>query len=159
MDGAEDAVGDERVVGPDVAGLQLAAQLDGRVPVAELAQDVGDARQAAVLERVGVAGAAQADRGGERLVRAAVVARGLERRAEALVELGGLRRELVGEREREPGADRLDAGGELAALGRRDALEPEGAGAQVDALGALRPPPRPRARARPPRRACPALCR
>ena len=137
VDGAEGAVGHQGVVGTDVAGLKLVAQLDGGVPVAELAQDVGDARQADVLERVGAAGAAQAERGGERLVRAAVVARRLERRAEALVELGGLRRELMGQREREPGADRLDAGGELAALGRRHALQTQGASAQVDALGAL----------------------
>ena len=42
------------------------------------------------------------------------------------------------EREREPGADGLEPGVELAALGARDALEPERAGAQVDAPGALR---------------------
>ena len=155
MDGAEGAVGDQGVVGADVAGLKLAAQLDGGVPVAELAQDVGDARQADVLERVGAARAAQAERGGERLVRAAVVARGLQGRAEALVELGGLRRELVGEREREPGADRLDAGGELAALGRRHALQSQGAGAQVDALGALGLLAGRAREGRPPRRACP----
>ena len=91
VNGAEGAVGHQGVVGPDVAGLKLVTQLDGGVPVAELAQDVGDARQADVFERVGAAGAAQAERGGERLVGAAVVARRLQRRAEALVELGGLR--------------------------------------------------------------------
>ena len=89
-----------------------------------------------MLERVGAARFAEADRGVERRVRAAVVARDLQRRAEPLVDLGGLEREPVLEREREPGADRLHAVVELAALGPRDALEPEGPRAQVDALGA-----------------------
>ena len=139
VDRAEDPVDDERVSsGGRRPALELAAQLDRPRPsrparAGRRPRTTGSrARARRRLPR------AQPDGGGERLARAAVVARGLERRTQALVELGGLRRELVREREREPGADRLDARREVAALGGRDALEPERPGAQIDALGALR---------------------
>ena len=81
---------------------------------------------------------AQPDRRPERLARAAVVARHLVRGAEPLVDLGGLERQLVLEREREPGADDRDPVVERAELDLGDALEAHRARAQVRALGAHR---------------------
>ena len=91
---------------------------------------------------------AQPDRRAERVARAAVVARDLVRGAEPLVDLGGLRGQLVLEREGEAGADDLDAVVVRAALDPRDALEPHRAGAQVGAIGAHRLGPRPLGRRR-----------
>ena len=82
-------------------------ELRGALPVAQLAQHVGHAAEARVLHAVGAARLAEADRGGERIARAAVVARDLVGRAEPLVDLRRLERELVLERQREPGPDRL----------------------------------------------------
>ena len=84
-------------------------------PVAALAQHVGHARHAGA-DRVRVrARLAQLQRGVERLLGAAEVGRLVERHAEALVELGGDRGEVVLEREREAVADDLQPG----ARGRR----------------------------------------
>ena len=81
---------------------------------------------------------AEADGGVERVARAAVVAGDLVRRPEPLVDLRRRERELVLEREREPGADRLHPGLELPALHAGDALEPEDPRPQVGPLGARR---------------------
>ena len=79
------------------------------LPVAELAQHVGHAAEARVLEHVGPAQLAQPDRGSERLARGAVVGDDLVRGGEPLVDLCGLARELVLERESETRADLRDA--------------------------------------------------
>ena len=78
-------------------------------PLAALAQHVGHARHAGA-DRVRVrARPAQRQRGVERLLGAAQVGRLVQRHAEALVELGGDRGEVVLEREREAVADELEA--------------------------------------------------
>ena len=105
---------------------QLVRELRRAIPVAELAQDVGHAAEARVLEAVGPVRLAEADRGVERVARAAVVAGDLVRGAEPLVDLRRLERELVLEREREPGPDRLHPLVELPALDARDALRARG---------------------------------
>ena len=99
VDRAEHAVGDERVVRARARADQPLAQLDGLVPVAELAQHVGHAAEAHLLERAGVPGLAEPERRRERVAGAAVVTRDLVGGAQALVDLRGLRGQLVLERE------------------------------------------------------------
>ena len=74
------------------------------------------------------AGAAELQRRVERLLGAAVVGRVVERDAEALVELGGDRGEVVLERQREAAAHRLQPALVVAVLGARHALEPDARG-------------------------------
>ena len=112
-----------------------------------------------MLQAVGSVRLAEADRRGERVARAAVVARDLVRRAEPLVDLRRLERELVLERQREPGADGLHPLVELPALHARDPLEPEDPRPQIGALRAPGLLAGPAGRARPRRRCWPALCR
>jgi hypothetical protein len=81
-----------------------------------------------------VSALAQADRRSQRVARAAVVPGDLVRSAQALVDLGGLRGQLVLERQRQAGPDDLDARLVRAALGAGDAFEPHGAGAQVGSI-------------------------
>ena len=89
-----------------------------------------------MLEAVGAVRRAEADRGVERVARAAVVAGHLVRGAEPLVDLRRLERELVLEREREPGADGLHPRLEVPALDADDAFEPQDPRPQVDPLRA-----------------------
>ena len=79
------------------------------------------------------------ERGAERVAGARVVARDLVRGAEPLVDLGGLERELVLERQRRalPGWSRCPSSN-APSLDAGDAFEPHRAGAQVGALGAQR---------------------
>ena len=138
VDRAEHPVGHQRVVRGGAGNLQLRAELGRPVPVAELAQHVGHAAEAHLLHALGPARLAEADRRGERVARAAVVAGDLVGRSQALVDLGGRERELVLEREREPRPDGLQAGLEIPALHPGDALEPQRPRPQVGALGAGR---------------------
>ena len=85
-----------------------------------------------------LAGAAEVEGGVERLLGLAVVGAVVEDEAEALVELGGDRGEVVLERQGEAAADRLQALLEVAALGLDHALEAEDAGVEVDPLGGVR---------------------
>ena len=138
-DRPEHAVHHQRRVRAGARGAQLLRQLDRALPVAQLAQHVGHAAQAGVLRARGAARLTEADRGGERRARAAVVAGDLVGRAEPLVDLGRLERELVLEREREPCSDRVHPLAELAALHARDALEPEAPRPQVECAPRARP--------------------
>ena len=135
------------------------AELRRAVPVAQLAQDVGHAAEAGVLQAVRPVGLAEADRRGERVARAAVVARDLVGRAEPLVDLCRLRRQLVLERQRQTRSDGLHARRRT----RRPSPAPRPGGRAPAPAGRparrARPPRRRGGRARRPRRAWPALCR
>ena len=107
VDAPEQALGD---VDGGAGGDQLAAHPRRARPVAALAQHVGHARDAGdlgacVRARSGTAPSAVSSASSAR----AVVGRLVQRDAEALVELGGDRREVVLEREGEAAADRLQA--------------------------------------------------
>ncbi len=116
---------------------ELAAHLCGAPPVAALAQDVGQARDARDLHPAVAGRLAEIERGVERLLGAAKVGGVVERDAQALVEVGGDRREIVLERDREGRAHDLDARLVLAVLRRREPLEPERAQLQVQAPRAV----------------------
>jgi hypothetical protein len=91
-----------------------------------------------VLHRIAAVGLAEPDRGREGVAGAAVVAGDLAGRAEPLVDLRRHEGELVLERERKGGADRLDPVLKLAGLGACDPLQAERSRAEIDPLRAVR---------------------
>ena len=122
VDRADQPLGDpDRGVGLD----QLATELRRPRPLAALAEDVDEAGDAGDLGAGVAVGAAEVEGGVERLLGLAVVGAVVEDEAEALVELGGDRGEVVLERQGETAADRLQALLEVAALGLDHALQAE----------------------------------
>ena len=104
VDRADQALGHpDRRAGVD----QLATQLAGARPLAALAQHVDEAGDAGELGDDVLAGAAEAERGVQRFLGAAVVRGVVEDHAEALVELRRDRRQVVLEGEGKRAADRL----------------------------------------------------
>ena len=129
MDRPDQALGHpDRRAGVD----QFAAQLTGACPLAALAQHVDEAGDAGELGADVLAGPAEAERGVQRFLGAAVVGGVVEDHAEALVELGRDRRQVVLEGQGKRAADRLQPGLELAPLGLRDAQQAAGANAEVE---------------------------